>query len=386
MRVLVTGGSGFIGSHVVDRLLMQGHQPRIFDLVHSWRHDSDVVESVSGDILDGAALRAAMRDCEAVIHLAAVADVDQVAVDPLRADLVNTRGTAVVLEAARDESVEHVVYGSTIWVYGNAPGSASLDEDVLLASPEHFYTATKLAGEMYCRSYGLMYGLAPTILRFGIPHGPRARTATVVAKFVQRALSGEPISINGDGSQARQFVYVEDLADGIVASLVAGARGRTYNLVGDEQVSVREIAGIVQGLIGDVSIVHADRPPRPISGTSRSPPSGPTADSAGARRRLRRGRRPLRRLGHGDERLAECGDRVDDRRQRCDGPAPGVRRAVVIGVVQEHDAAGPKTARRAPRDRIGRLVGAPVAPHVDHRSGRQPRLRTSRSAPLEKTP
>jgi UDP-glucose 4-epimerase len=257
VRVLVTGGSGFIGSHVVDRLLMQGHQPRIFDLVHSWRHDSDAVESVSGDILDGAALRAAMRDCDAVIHLAAVADVDQVAVDPLRADLVNTRGTAVVLEAARDESVEHVVYGSTIWVYGNAPGSASLDEDVLLASPEHFYTATKLAGEMYCRSYGLMYGLAPTILRFGIPHGPRARAATVVAKFVQRALSGEPISINGDGSQARQFVYVEDLADGIVASLVAGARGRTYNLVGDEKVSVREIAGIVQGLIGDVSIVHA---------------------------------------------------------------------------------------------------------------------------------
>ncbi len=257
MRVLVTGGSGFIGSHVVDRLLFHGHQARIFDLVHAWRHDADVVESVSGDILDKAALRRAMRSCDAVIHLAAVADVEQVAADPLRADLVNTRGTAVVLEAARDEGVDHVVYGSTIWVYGNAPGTAALDEDVLLASPEHFYTATKLAGEMYCRSYGVMFGLAPTILRFGIPHGPRARAATVVAKFVARALAGEPISINGDGNQARQFVYVEDLADGIVAALVDGARGRTYNLVGDETVSVREIAGVVQGLIGDVSIVHA---------------------------------------------------------------------------------------------------------------------------------
>ena len=257
MRVLVTGGSGFIGSHVVDRLLMQGHQPRIFDLVHPWRHDSDAVECVTGDILDSSHLREAMKGCDGVIHLAAVADVDQVALDPLRADLVNTRGTAVVLEAARDEDIRYVVYGSTIWVYGNAPGSEALDEEVPLASPDHFYTATKLAGEMYCRTYGRMFGLAPTILRFGIPHGPRARAATVVAKFVARARAGEPISINGDGSQARQFVYVEDLAEGIVASLVPAARGRTFNLVGDETVSVREIAGIVQGLIGDVSIEYA---------------------------------------------------------------------------------------------------------------------------------
>ncbi len=257
MRVLVTGGSGFIGSHVVDRLLMHGHDPRIFDLVHPWRHGSDAVECVTGDILDGMSLREAMRGCDGVIHLAAVADVDEVALDPLRADLVNTRGTAVVLDAARDEDVRHVVYGSTIWVYGNAPGSDALDEDVPLVAPDHFYTATKLAGEMYCRSYGRMFGLEPTILRFGIPHGPRARAATVVAKFVARAFAGEPISINGDGSQARQFVYVEDLADGVVASLIPAALGRTFNLVGDENISVREIAAIVQGLIADVSIVHA---------------------------------------------------------------------------------------------------------------------------------
>ena len=256
MRVLVTGGAGFIGSHVVDRLLARGHQPLIFDLVQPQRNGAGGVECVTGDILDGPSLRQAMRSCDGVIHLAAVADVDQVALEPLRADLVNTRGTAVVLEAARDEDVRHVVYGSTIWVYGNACGAPALDEDVLLASPEHFYTATKLAGEMYCRSYAQMFGLAPTILRFGIPHGPRARAATVVAKFVARAIAGEPISINGDGHQARQFVYVEDLADGIVSALSETARGRTYNLVGDETVSVREIARIVQALIGEVTIVH----------------------------------------------------------------------------------------------------------------------------------
>jgi UDP-glucose 4-epimerase len=256
MRVLVTGGSGFIGSHVVDRLIAHGHEPRVFDLVLDPRRLADGVDCVVGDILDVTALRAGLCGCDAVIHLAAVADVDEVALDPLRADLVNTRGTGVLLEAAREEGIRTVVYGSTIWVYGNASGADPLDEDVLLASPDHFYTATKLAGEMYCRSYGQMFGLAPTILRFGIPHGPGARAATVVARFVGRALAGEALRINGDGNQARQFVYVEDLADGIVAALHERARGRTYNLVGDESVSVREIARIVQALVGDVPIEH----------------------------------------------------------------------------------------------------------------------------------
>jgi UDP-glucose 4-epimerase len=257
VRVLVTGGSGFIGSHVVDRLLASGHEPRVLDLVLSARHIAAGVDCVVGDILEADAVSTAIRGCDAVVHLAAVADVGEVALDPLRADLVNTRGTGVMLEAARAEGIRHFVYGSTIWVYGNAPGIDPLGEDVLLAPPEHFYTATKLAGEMYCRSYETMYGLAPTILRFGIPHGPGARDATVVARFVARALAGEPLRINGDGSQARQFVYVEDLAAGIVASLVGAAQGRTYNLVGDEAVSVLEIASIVGELIGDVSIEHA---------------------------------------------------------------------------------------------------------------------------------
>ena len=256
MRVLVTGGSGFIGSHVVDRLLACGHEPRVFDLVLSARHLAHGVDIVVGDILDAGALREALSGCDAVVHLAAVADVGEVALDPLRADLVNTRGTGVLLEAVREEGIQHFVYGSTIWVYSNAPGTEALDEDALLVPPEHFYTATKLAGEMYCRSYAAMYGLEPTILRFGIPHGPGAREATVVARFVARALAGQPLCINGDGNQVRQFVYVKDLAEGIVASLTAVAQGRTYNLVGDETVSVREIAAIVGDLIGDVSIEH----------------------------------------------------------------------------------------------------------------------------------
>jgi UDP-glucose 4-epimerase len=261
VRVLVTGGSGFIGSHVVERLIARGHEPRIYDLVPPRHPCALVVEAVIGDICDPDGFRRALRGCDAVVHLAAVADVNDVARDPSHADLVNARGTALVLQVARELEISRVVYASTIWVYGNAGADELLDEDALLPAPDHFYTATKLAGEMYCRSYGQLYGLESTILRFGIPHGPRSREATVVATFVRRALEGHALRIMGDGSAARQFVYVEDLADGVVSALQPCAAGRTYNLVGDEAVSVREVADIVRSLVAEVPIVHV--PSRP---------------------------------------------------------------------------------------------------------------------------
>jgi UDP-glucose 4-epimerase len=260
VRVLVTGGSGFVGSHVVDRLLAHGHEPRILDLARSRHHPPAHVDIVVGDLLDPAAVRRAMQGCQAVVHLAAVADVGDVIADPARADLVNVRGTGVLLEAARDAGVGRVLYASTIWVYGGVD-ALMVDEDARLALPDHFYTATKLAGEMYCRSYGQLYGLGQTILRFGIPHGPRTRDATVVASFVARALAGEPLSITGDGLQTRQFVYVEDLAEGVVAALAPSAEGRVYNLVGEESVSVRDIADIVRALVRDVPVVHVESRP-----------------------------------------------------------------------------------------------------------------------------
>jgi UDP-glucose 4-epimerase len=256
MRALVTGGSGFIGSHVVDALRSAGHEPRIFDLVRSHHHRPDEVETIVGDLRDAETLRAAVRGCDAVLHLAAVSDVNLVVEDPEHAELVNARGTHALLEAARLEGVDRVLYASTVWVYGGANGPGPHDEDVMLALPEHFYTATKLAGEMYCHAYGNLFGLGHTILRFGIPYGPRAREATVVAAFVARANAGKQITINGDGRQSRQFVYVEDLAAGIVAALSPVAAGRVYNLVGAQSVSVREIADTVREIVADVPIVH----------------------------------------------------------------------------------------------------------------------------------
>lgn len=260
MRVLVTGGGGFIGSHVVDRLLERGVTPRIFDLSASPYHSPLEVETFTGSITDSANLDLAMRDCDAVIHLAAVADVSHVLADPVLAEEVNTRGTLNVLEAACGAKVNRVIYGSTTWVYSDC-AEQDVSEETLIPAPRHLYTATKLAGETYCAGYAELYGLESTVLRFGIPYGPRARSAGVVAKFTDLAFEGKALTIAGDGSQTRSFIYVEDLADGIVAALAPEAAGRTYNLSGEEVVRILEIAERVQENTEGCKIEHT--PPRP---------------------------------------------------------------------------------------------------------------------------
>jgi UDP-glucose 4-epimerase len=257
MRVLVTGGAGFIGSHVIDRLRARGHEPRLFDLAPSPYHGTDL-ESEIGDICDPHTARRAVAGCDAVVHLAAMADVDEVAKDPATADRVNVHGTQVLLDAARDAGTARFVYASTIWVYGDAAGPEALDEDTPLGLPRHVYTATKIAGEMYTTAYGELYDLEWTILRFGIPYGPRARPAAVVPAFTARALAGQPLTIAGDGTQSRRFVYVEDLADGVALSLQPVAANRIYNLVGRENTSVRAIARTIRDIVGDVKIVHVE--------------------------------------------------------------------------------------------------------------------------------
>jgi UDP-glucose 4-epimerase len=253
--VLVTGGSGFIGSHVVDKLAAAGWTPCIFDLVPS-PYQGDEVEAIVGDMLDLDALRAALAGCEAVVHCAASSDVNIVAESPFEAERLNSRGTATLLEAARLEGTPRVAYASTIWVYGDLPSEAPITEDAPLPLPAHLYTATKLAGEAYCRSYGELFGVEHTILRFGIPYGPRARPATVLAAFVKRALAGQPLTIQGDGGQSRRFVYVEDLAEGVVASLAPQGANRIYNLVGSESTTIRAIAETIRSLLGEVEITY----------------------------------------------------------------------------------------------------------------------------------
>ncbi len=260
MRVLVTGGSGFIGSHVVDKLRLHGHEPVIYDRRYSPWHAPGEVETLIGEVTDSAALEQALAGCGAVAHLAAVADVNDVFAEPELAEHINCRGTAAVLEACRRSGVGRIIYASTIWVYSDTE-SPTVDETTLLPPPGHLYTSTKLAGELYCRSYQELYGVDYTVLRFGIPYGPRAREAAVIPAFVNKAFAGQPLTISGDGMQSRRFVYVEDLAEGVVAGLQPIASGRFYNLVSDEDVTIRQIAELVQEIVGNTEIVYM--PARP---------------------------------------------------------------------------------------------------------------------------
>src|SRR6201746_857366 len=260
MRVLVTGGGGFIGSHVVDRLIDRGDTPRIFDLSAAPYHSPLEVEPSTGSIPAPANLDLAMRDCAAVLPPPPVADVGHVLADPVLAEEVNTRGTLNVLEAACRAKVGRVVYGSTT-LGDSGCGEQEGDEETPIPAPRHLYTATKLAGETYCAGYAELYDLESTVLRFGIPYGPRARAAGVVAKFTDLAFEGKALTIAGDGSTTRSFIYVEDLADGIVAALAPEAAGRTYNLSGDEVVTILEIAERVQENVQTCEITPT--PPRP---------------------------------------------------------------------------------------------------------------------------
>jgi UDP-glucose 4-epimerase len=255
VRVLITGGAGFIGSHVVDRLLDDGHEARVFDVLDSTDR-RERCETVVGDLLDPSSIRAAAEGCDTIIHLAAAADVGLVAKDPSGSESLNARGTLNVLEAARATGAR-VIYASTIWVYSDVVAD-EVDEDTPLALPSHLYTATKLAGEMYCHSYEKLYEVESTILRFGIPYGPRARPAAVLPIFVNKALAGEALTIAGDGKQTRRFVYVEDLADGVVKALAPEAAGRIYNLVGEEDTTVSGIAEAVRAAVGDVEITYTE--------------------------------------------------------------------------------------------------------------------------------
>lgn len=269
MKVLVTGGSGFIGSHVVDKLREKGVRVRIYDLLmpdfRDVREDRQDIEYYQGSILDLNALRFALCGVDVVMHLAAIADVKDVYEDPYYSESINVRGTLNVLEAARKTGVKRVIYGSTTWVYSEAEAN-EVNEATPLHSPHHLYTATKLASEYYCQSYSKLFGLEITILRYGIPYGPRARDAAVIPIFVKKALNGEPLTIAGDGSQFRKFVYVEDLAEGNALALQKIAENKIYNLDGKEKITIKQIAETIKKIVGNVKIEYTASRPGDFSG------------------------------------------------------------------------------------------------------------------------
>lgn len=268
MRVAVTGGCGFIGSHVVDRMVEAGHDVVVFDQREQWRNPA--ARYVIADLFDPAALDAALAEREVIFHLAGASDVNQVGTDPALAIRLNIDGVGRVLDAARRQACERVVLASTVWVYGATAGAGSGErtEDALvdLRRAGHLYASTKLAAELLMHSYAEMFGQEFTILRYGIPYGPRMRDALVIAAFVRAAAAGEPITIAGTGNQQRNFVYVEDLAQAHVLALSSAAANQTLAIEGDTPVTVNEIAETVRHLVGSVPVEHVPGRPADYAG------------------------------------------------------------------------------------------------------------------------
>lgn len=255
MRIAVTGGSGFIGSHVARQLVGAGHRVVVVDTRPpavagaEWRRV---------DLIDGSATTDAIVDVDVIYHLAAVANVNEAFAEPRRCVDANIAATANVLEAARANRVDRVIFASTVWVYqASGSGDASEGASFSPAMVRHLYTASKLAGEMLCQTYWQLYSVPFTILRYGIPYGPGMRDEMVIAAFVKRVLQGQAITILGDGRQYRRFVFVEDLAEGNVCALAEAARNQVYNLEGTESVSVLEIARALDAILGGVRIEFA---------------------------------------------------------------------------------------------------------------------------------
>lgn len=257
MRCLVTGGSGFIGSHVVAALRAAGHQVRILDLTGP---ADDVV-----DITDSEGLTRVLDAArpEFVFHIAAIADARHALERPVHAVNINLGGTAAVLDAARRAGVKRVVLASTCWV-ANAMGPGVLDESspFLPAGGQHIYTTTKIAAELMAHDFQSLYGLDFTILRYGIPYGPRMWPGLVLRNWMDLAAAGKPIVIFGDGSASRRFLFIDDLAAAHVLALQEVAANQTYNLEGMRAVSVRELAEVFRRVWGPVEIEYRQEPTR----------------------------------------------------------------------------------------------------------------------------
>ena len=241
MNILVTGGSGFIGSHVVDKLIDAGHSVRVLDVKKPAHRDD--IEYIKGDITSEKDIQKSLAGINTVCHVAAFSDINLVKDNPVLTVKYNILGTACLLEECRRQKIGRFILASTVFIYDERG---------------HLYTTSKAASEMLCKNYQLLYSLPYTILRYGTAYGPRTRGDDVIAVFVKKALNGQNLVIHGTGQQKRNLTHVEDLASGTVAALADITRNKTYTLVNRRSVSIKEVAEMVREIVNDKIKIEYD--------------------------------------------------------------------------------------------------------------------------------
>jgi UDP-glucose 4-epimerase len=256
MHALVTGGGGFIGHHLVRRLLGDGHEVRTLDNFSTGRRErleGLEVSLVEGDLRSYERAHAAVRGTDVVFHLGALPSVPRSVQDPLTTGAVNVEGTLNVLLAARDEEVRRVVFASSSSVYGANPVLPKNEADQPL--PVSPYGVSKLSAEHYCRAFTTVYGLETVSLRlfnvFGPGQDPLSQYAAVVPKFIAALGSGSRPIVYGDGNQTRDFTYVDDVVEAFTLAISApAAAGEVINVCAGRETSLLALLAILSELLG----------------------------------------------------------------------------------------------------------------------------------------
>ncbi|HWQ12716.1 MAG TPA: SDR family oxidoreductase [Roseiflexaceae bacterium] len=269
-RYLVTGGAGFIGSHIVEALVREGKRVRVFDNFFSGRRENlvhvlDDIELMEGDLRDLEAVRRACAGAAVVFHQGAIPSVQRSIEDPLTSNAANVDGTLNVLIAARDAGARRVVLASSSSVYGDSPTLPKVES--MPPDPRSPYAVSKLAAECYALAWTASYGLPAIALRyfnvFGPRQDPRSDYAAVIPRFVTRMLRGEPPVIYGDGLQSRDFTYVADVvAANLLAAEAPPAVSGAFNVACGGRHTLLDLVAALNSLLGtQLAPVHA--PPRP---------------------------------------------------------------------------------------------------------------------------
>ena len=263
---LVTGGAGFIGSHLVDELLSRGDRVRVVDNLSTGKRRNLAgtvgVEFVEGDLADIEVAREAVRGVDYVLHQAAIPSVPRSIQDPVASHRANADATLNMLVAARDARVRRLVFAGSSSVYGNAPTLPK--HEGMSPSPLSPYALQKLVGEQYCRLYTELYGLETVTIRYFNVFGPRQDPSSpysgVISLFVSALLDGRQPTIYGDGEQTRDFTYVANVVDGVLRACQApGAAGNVINVATGGRVSLNQLFSILRDQIGAaVEPVYAD--------------------------------------------------------------------------------------------------------------------------------